>query len=113
MKIIKLNETPEEKGSHGDYLAKELIKEGEFSHIQSFGKVTLKPEQKADMHGHEGNFEIFLVLKGKMKIVFDNEEEKECDEGTCVITESQEKHAVSNPYQNDLEMLYLTLKNND
>lgn len=110
MKIIKLSETSGEKGSHGDYLAKELIKTGAFPPIHSFGQVTLKPGQESNMHGHGGNFEIFLVLKGKMKIVFGEGEEKECDEGTCVITEENEKHAVSNPYQKNLEMLYLTVK---
>jgi len=111
MKIINLSEIESQPSSHGNYLAREIIEEGEYSNIHSFGQVRMETDQMAKMHGHDGKMEIFFVLSGSAKIIFGDGTEVTAKAGTSIITESDETHEVSNPFDEPLEMLYLTLKN--
>ena len=110
MKIVNLKEIAKEKGSHGDYSAQILIRSGEFANLNSFGKVVIKPGQCAEMHSHYGNYEIFFVLQGRLKIKFGDNTEQVCEKGACIVTEANETHEITNPYDESLEMLYLSIK---
>jgi len=87
-----------------------LIKNGEFANLNSFGKVIIVPGQYANMHSHNGNYEIFFVLEGRAKIKFGDGTEQVCEKGACIVTEANETHEVTNPYNENLEMLYLSIK---
>lgn len=110
MKVTQLSEIQSQTSSHGNYLAKEIIEEGEYANIHSFGQVWMEKDQMAKMHGHDGKMEVFFVLKGSAKIVFGDGTEVTANSGTSIITESDETHEVSNPFDEPLEMLYFTLK---
>lgn len=110
MKIINSQDTPWEKALHGPYMKQVFIGSDEVINLGVFGKVVLKPGQVAADHGHEGKSEIYLIEKGKGKIIFNRAVEKEIGQGDTVITNADETHELSNPYNEDLELLFIEIK---
>ncbi len=109
MKTVKLNEITPEESSHSGIMKKVLIHKDKLPHIYTFAQVTLKPGQKTEPHSHKGMYEVFLVEKGNIKIFINNREYIE-EEGSCIITEPNDTHKVSNPFNKPSVITYFQLK---
>ncbi len=110
MKIVKLSDLPQVKASHGDFFKKVMIHDNEIPHVFALAQVSLLPGQVAPDHGHNGMFEVYLIEQGKVKLVVDGEKEYIAEKGACIITEPQETHEVSNPFDETLVITYFQLK---
>ena len=110
MKILNSKSIPFEKALHGPYLKQVFIGKNEVPSLGVFGKVVMKPGEMASDHGHDGKSEIYLVEKGKGKLIFNKSVEKEILVGDIVITNADETHELSNPFNGDLELLFLEVK---
>lgn len=106
MKVVKLDDIPEEKPPTNDYAKKVFINNGEIPHLFTFAQATFQPGQKKIEHGHYGRYEVFLVEQGKVKIVFDGKKEIIAEKGSCIVTEPHETHEVSNPFPETLILTY-------
>lgn len=110
MKIIKLYDLQKKKPLHGEFTKQVMVGSGEIPHIHEFAQVTLQQGQIAQEHGHEGMYEVFLVEKGKVKLVFDGKDEYIVEKGACIVTEPHETHEVSNPFSEPLILTYFQSK---
>lgn len=110
MKIIKTNDLPLENAVHGNYKKQTILKDGEYSHIYTLGKVVLPSGISTADHGHDGRYEAFLVEKGKGAITFNGKDERVVEAGDFIITEANETHKVSNPFEEDLIMVFFEIK---
>ena len=110
MKVINSKDIPFEKALHGPYMKQVFVEDNEVPNLGVFGKVVLKPGEVASDHSHDGKSEVYLIQKGKGKIVFNKSTEKEVVAGDIVITDSDETHELSNLFDEDLELLFLEVK---
>lgn len=110
MKITNTRDIPLEKALHGPYMKQVFVGDSEVPNLGVFGRVVIKPGQIAADHGHEGKAEVYLIEKGKGKLVFNKSIEKEVFQGDIVITNSDETHELSNPFDEDLDLLFLEVK---
>ena len=112
MKIVHTNQIPEVGVSHNEAIKKKVfLEEGYIPQLISFGSATFKPGQSADTHIHVTMFEVFYVLSGKVEFVV-NDKKMELTEGDCITIEPRENHSQSNPYNENVTLLYFKVAAN-
>ncbi len=110
MKIVSLEDLPEEGVSHDPQLLKKImIREGQLPHLKSFARLRMTPGQIAHAHSHERHFEIFFVESGEGTILVDKRE-LQISQGMCVIFEPSEVHEVTNTGSVELILVYFGLE---
>jgi len=110
MKMVSLQDLPEEGVSHDpDLMKKVMIRQGQLPHLKSFAQLRMTPGQVAHAHAHEHLYEIFLIETGEGTLDVDGTEQK-VTAGTCVIFEPSEIHEVSNRGSDELVLTYFGLE---
>jgi len=71
-----------------------------------FSKITLEPGCGIGYHRHEGESEIFYILKGTA-LYNDNREEKTIHAGDVTVTADGESHSITNKSNETLELIAL------
>lgn len=69
-----------------------------------FSKITIPPGNSIGMHDHVDDFEIYYILKGRGKVL-DNDEFVEVSEGDAIYTADGNKHCIENIGNEDLEFI--------
>lgn len=77
-----------------------------------FSINTVQPGDSLGYHSHNGEFEIYLVLKGTAKIVDDGEEYL-LHEGDMMQCKSGHSHSIANETDEIMEFLALIIYNHD
>lgn len=96
MKIISLNDLPEEPVSHNPEVKKKtIIKKGTIPHLSNFGYYTFTPDQVALGHTHSDLYEIFYVESGEGVFIIDKKSQL-LKQGECIVVEPGELHQVEN-----------------
>lgn len=106
MKIVHWDKLPELGVSHNPEIKKKtLIGHGEIPQLMMFGTAVFRKGQKVDIHKHDTMFEVFYIQKGKA--VFEvNGEKHILEPGHCITIAPGEKHAQSNPYDEEVTWTY-------
>ena len=73
-----------------------------------FSKITIPPGNSIGMHDHVNDFEIYYILKGKGKVL-DNDEFVEVSEGDAIYTADGNKHYIENIGNEDLEFIAVVI----
>jgi len=73
-----------------------------------FAKISLEPGSSVGKHTHEGDFEIYYILKGKA-LIDDNGTEVELEPGDCNICADGEFHSIKNIGEETLEYIAIIL----
>ena len=106
MKLTKTSELPLQGVSHNpEILKKVFIEKGNIPNLMMFGSAVFKPGQEVSEHFHESMIEVFYVTSGKAKFVIEGEEYV-AEKGDCVTIEVGERHAQSNPFDEDMTWIY-------
>lgn len=110
MKIASLATIGSEGVSHNQEIAKKrMLEKGDAPRLTSFSQAVFGPGQVAPAHSHDDMFEVFFVRQGRGSITVDGREYSlETDD--CVVVAPGERHEVSNPYREDLVLLYFGLE---
>lgn len=96
MKLIKLNEIPENGVSHNPLVRKRvLVANGEIPRVTNYARAVFPPGEKAGSHLHNDMAEIFTVESGRGEIRI-NDVAYVFDEGTTVVVEPGEVHEIVN-----------------
>ena len=109
MMSVSLNELPFEPVSHNPDIAKKVMLGNQAApRLTNFSQAVFSPGQVAPGHFHEDMHEVFFVRRGRGLIVVDGVEHPlSADE--CVLVAPGEHHEVSNPYEEELGLLYFGL----
>ena len=75
-----------------------------------FAVMTIQPGDSIGYHRHEGEFEVYYILKGTAKII-ENGQEYFLNEGDMMQCKSGSSHSIENIGKEVLEHLALILKN--
>lgn len=106
MKITHLNDLPEVGVSHNPNIKKKVILDkGYIPKLMTFGQATFKHGQMVEPHAHETMFEVFYIEKGKAEFIV-NDVKIVLSPGDSITIEPGEKHAQSNPFDEDVTWLY-------
>src|SRR3990172_10688028 len=106
MKIIRLDEIPEEAVSHNPRVKKKImLRAGEVSRLASFARAVFPPGEVAGAHSHERMSEVFFIESGTGIIRVDGKEYG-LEKGACVAVLPGETHEVVNSGQEDLVIIY-------
>ena len=73
-----------------------------------FAKTVIEPGNSIGMHTHEGDFEVYYILKGKA-LVNDNGNEVELEPGDCHICADGESHSIKSVGNDTLEYIAIVL----
>ena len=73
-----------------------------------FGKAVLEPGSSIGYHAHEGEFEIYYILKGKA-LLNDNGREIVLEAGDSSICRNGESHSISNIGNDVMEFIAIIL----
>lgn len=73
-----------------------------------FVKSVLKPGSSIGYHTHNGDFEVYYILKGKA-LVCENGEESILEEGDSMLTKNGSSHSIENIDETDLEYIALIM----
>jgi quercetin dioxygenase-like cupin family protein len=110
MKMVSLNDLPEEGVSHDpDLMKKIMIRQGQLPHLKSFAQLRMIPGQIAHAHAHEHLYEIFLIETGEGTLDVEGRQYK-VSAGTCVTFEPSEVHEVANTGSEELVLTYFGLE---
>lgn len=97
------------KGGKGT-VKREFLVEGE--HLRGkaklFSKIIIPAGNSIGMHDHVDDFEIYYILKGKGKVL-DNDELVEVNEGDIIYTADGNKHYIENIGNEDLEFIAVVI----
>lgn len=110
MKIGNIKDLPLTKAAHGPYQKQILVSEGEVSNLYQLGRVVMKKGQFAAMHSHDGMSEIQIIEKGKAVVKFGDGEAHEVSLGGYIVTNPDEKHEISNPFDEDLVLTFFEIR---
>ncbi len=106
MKLIKLNNLPEQGVSHNARIRKrELIAHGELGPITTFSRAVFPPGEKVDSHLHNDMAEVFWVESGCGEIRI-NDVAYVFARGTAVLVEPGDVHEIINTGADDLVVNY-------
>lgn len=109
MRSISLNELPLEPVSHNPDIGKRvMLGSREAPGLTNFSQAAFSPGQVAPGHSHEDMYEVFFVRRGRGVIVVDGIEHL-LAENECVLIAPGEHHEISNPYTEELVLLYFGL----
>ena len=73
-----------------------------------FAHNKIKPNSSIGLHQHNGDFEVFYILKGE-GIVDDNGSKAPVKAGDVILTGNGESHGLENTGRSDLEYIALIL----
>ncbi|MPM81184.1 Oxalate-binding protein [bioreactor metagenome] len=73
-----------------------------------FSKITIPVGNSIGMHDHVDDFEVYYILKGKGKVL-DNNEFVEVNEGDAIYTADGNKHCIENIGNEDLEFIAIVI----
>jgi mannose-6-phosphate isomerase-like protein (cupin superfamily) len=73
-----------------------------------FAKTTIEPGNSIGMHTHEGDMEVYYILKGKA-LVFDNGENITLEAGDCHVCPDGQSHSIQNAGNDTLEYIAVIL----
>jgi len=85
-----------------------LDKEDAANSGRLFVKSVLKSGSSIGYHTHDGDFEVYYILKGKA-LVNDNGKEHILGEGDSILTKNGDSHSIENIGQIDLEYIALII----
>ncbi|MEJ2033250.1 MAG: cupin domain-containing protein [Deltaproteobacteria bacterium] len=111
MKIVSLNDLPEEPVSHNPELRKKvMLKEGDLpACFMKFSQARFTSGQAAGAHAHADMYEVFLVEQGEGLIRI-GKAEHPLHPGTCAVAEPGETHDLINTGSADLVITYFGVK---
>jgi mannose-6-phosphate isomerase-like protein (cupin superfamily) len=105
MRIVRLEEVPEEGVSHDPELRKRvLLRRGEVPHFTALSRATLRPGQAATPHAHADMHEVFWVESGRGEARVAGAT-LPLEPGVCLVVEPGEEHAVACAGDEDLVLL--------
>ncbi len=97
------------RGGDGEVVMLNLLTPDEFlGKGRVFAKMTIKPGCSVGYHVHDGESEIYYVIKGT-GLYNDGGDETTVTEGDVLVTPVGGGHAVGNNSENDLEIIALIL----
>lgn len=97
----------------GDILCRTILpQEDAAGSGRLFAVMSIKPGDSIGYHRHEGEFEVYYILKGSAKIVEDGKAYILC-EGDMMQCKSGSSHSIENIGIETLEHLALIIKNRD
>ncbi|NJL45465.1 MAG: cupin domain-containing protein [Leptolyngbyaceae cyanobacterium SM2_3_12] len=110
MKIIGLNQVPEDRVSHNPAIKKRvMLRQGDLPHLTNFSQAQFAPGQVAQGHAHGDMAEVFFVESGQGTITI-NGQSYVLTPGTCVAVEPGEHHEVTNDGAEALILTYFGLR---
>lgn len=96
-------------GGPGQPLFSKLLNEDEFAGKgRLFSHVLLRPGDAVGVHRHQGEFEVYFILRGEA-VYDDNGVEVVVKAGDVTICPDGEKHGIFNRSSSDVEMIALIL----
>ena len=106
MKIVSLNQLPEEAVSHNPLIRKKVfLRQGEVPHLTGFSRAVFPPGTEACSHRHPDVYETFLVQSGRG--VYRGEGgEVSLAPGDCLTVMPGEAHELANDGDEDLVLVY-------
>ena len=106
MKLVKLNELPEEGVSHNARIRKRVMLEnGEIGPMTQYARAVFPPGEKADAHSHVDLCEVFTVVSGCGEIRIDDVAYVFAT-GTTVLVDAGEEHEIINTGSTPLVVTY-------
>jgi len=106
MKLIKINELPEQGVSHNTRIRKrQIIADGELGPITTFARAVFPPGEKAGSHLHNDMAEVFSVESGCGEIRI-NDVAYVFTSGTVVLVEPGDVHEIINTGDTNLVVNY-------
>ena len=113
MRRASLSERPFVPVSHNPNIAKRVMLGSRAAPgLTNFSQAAFSTGQVAPGHVHEDMYEVFFVCRGRGVILVDGAEHRlSTDE--CVLIGPGEHHEISNPYPEDLALLYFGLESED
>ncbi len=111
MKISKLSALKSEATSHAsiDRIAKKvIIRKGEIPHLTQFAQGEFKVGSVAPKHKHDDMYEIFLVEKGVITFIVNNQKYI-LTSGETIIIEPGDYHEVQNNSSENVVMTYFSI----
>lgn len=106
MKLIKINELPEQGVSHNARIRKRVMLEnGEVGPITNLARAVFPPGEKADAHSHDDMAEIFTAESGCGEIRIDDVAYV-FSPGMTVVVEPGEVHEIVNAGDTELVVTY-------
>ncbi|MEE9367402.1 MAG: cupin domain-containing protein [Pontiella sp.] len=106
MKLIKLNEVPEQGVSHNSAIRKRvLVENGEIPGITNYARAIFPPGEKAGDHLHNDMAEVFTAEAGCGEIRI-NDVAYVFAAGTTVVVEPGEVHEIINTGDSELVVTY-------
>ncbi|HBW57025.1 MAG TPA: cupin domain-containing protein [Oscillatoriales bacterium UBA8482] len=110
MKIIDLNQIPEQEVSHNPAIKKKvMLSLGDLPHLTNFSQAYFAPGQVAGGHAHADMCEVFFVESGLGNICIDGTD-YDLKPGVCIAVKPGEIHEVSNTGNRDLILTYFGLR---
>ena len=110
MKILNLQDIPEEGVSHNRQIQKRvMLRLGDLPQITQFAQARIPPNQSVGAHTHDDMSEVFFVESGEGIIQIDGQ--AHCLEaGVCIGVEPGEQHELVNTGSVDLVLMYFGVK---
>jgi mannose-6-phosphate isomerase-like protein (cupin superfamily) len=106
MKMIKLNELPEQGVSHNARIRKrQILGNSEVGPITNYARSVFPPGEKAEAHSHEDMTEVFTVESGSGDIRIDDVAYI-FSAGTTFVVEPGEVHEIVNTGRTELIVTY-------
>lgn len=108
-KDVKKSTAEKMKGGKGTLSMTHILNEGEFcGKGRLFTHTVLKPGVSIGTHPHDGEFEVYYILKGE-GAYDDNGSIKTVRQGDVTLCPSGEVHALENTGTEDMEIIALIL----
>lgn len=85
-----------------------LDQEGSFGSGRLFSLATLPPGASIGMHKHEGEYELYYILKG-VAHVMDNDVPGILETGDCMICADGDSHSIENRGAEEVQALFLII----
>lgn len=97
------------RGGNGTVDMTHFLEEAEsFGTGRLFAIATMPPGSSIGKHMHEGNFEIYYILKGAAHVM-DNDEPGILEAGDVMVCEDGDTHSIENRGDEDLVALFLVI----
>jgi Mannose-6-phosphate isomerase len=110
-KAKDMRRTAQEKlrGGNGTvHMTHFLEPEESFETGRVFALATLPPGAGIGEHTHEGEYEIYQMLKGTASIT-DNGVPALLEEGDCMVCKNGDRHSIENKTNEDIQVLFLVI----
>jgi mannose-6-phosphate isomerase-like protein (cupin superfamily) len=110
MRLIHLNELPEQTVSHNREIKKKaMLKLGDLPHLTNFSQARFAPGQIAFAHSHTDMCEVFFVESG-LGIIRINGTDYILESGVCIAVEPEEEHEIVNTGKHELIITYFGIQ---